>query len=130
MTLNSLNAFLPVISLIISLAVLFGAFVAFRQGFFKQSSEIQEQTINVLNVRVNTLESQAESDAKEIKRLRTVINTVRYALKRKGLLIEIEGDFVTLIESDGRSQDIKMQQDDVPNSKVRSIKTKNDIDVS
>lgn len=133
MSFNNLSTFLPVFSIIISIFVVVGGFVAFRSGFFKQSSEIQEQTINALKTRVDTLESQAEADAKEIKRLRTIINTVRYALKRKGMLIEIEGEYVTLIESgSGQSKSTHMQPED--NSKVKPIRSKlrneDDIDAS
>lgn len=99
---NSLSTFLPVLSIAISVMVVLGGYYAFRQGFFKQSSEIQEQTINALNTRLNTLEKQAESDAKEIARLRQLINTIRHALKRRGLHIEIEGDYVTLIDAEGQ----------------------------
>lgn len=121
MAFNNPSTFLPIFSIIISIFVVVGGWIAFRQGFFKQSSEIQGQTIDALKVRVETLESQAESDAKEIKRLRQIINTVRYALKRKGMLIEIDGDYVTLVESDGQSKSTRMQDDDTP-PKVRSIK--------
>lgn len=131
MNFNNLNTFLPVFSIIISIFAVVGGFIAFRQGYFKQSSEIQSQTIEALKTRVDTLESQALSDQKEIKRLRTVINTVRYALKRKGMLIEIDGEYVTLIESDGQSKSTHLREDD---PKVRPIKTRikneDDIDVS
>lgn len=107
----------------VALAICFivGAFFAARKGFFKDNAAIQEQTINALKTRVETLESQSEAGAKEIKRLRQIINTVRYALKRKGMLIEIDGDYVTLVESDGQSKSTRMQEDDTP-PKVRSIK--------
>lgn len=131
MNFTSLNTFLPIFSIIISIFAVVGGFIAFRQGYFKQSSEIQSQTIEALKTRVDTLESQALSDQKEIKRLRTVINTVRYALKRKGMLIEIDGEYVTLIESDGQSKSTHLREDD---PKVRPIKTRikneDDIDVS
>lgn len=93
---------LPILSIIISAMVIVGGFWAFRQGFFKQSAEIQEQTINALKTRLDTLEKQAESDAKEIARLRQLISTIRHALKRRGLHIEIEGDYVTLIDAEGQ----------------------------
>jgi len=136
MGLNNPNVFLPIISIVVSILVVAGGFAAFKQGFFKQSSEIQGQTIDALKTRVETLESQAESDAKEIKRLRTIINTVRFALKKKGILIEIEGEYITLIENDVQSKSTRMQADD-PTGKVRPIKTKlknnsddDDIDAS
>lgn len=121
-TLNNPSTFLPIFSIVISILVVVGGYIAFRSGFFKQSSEIQSQTIDALKTRVDTLESQAISDAQEIKRLRTVINTVRFALKRKGILIEIEGEYITLIES-GESKSTHMHPEEVP-SKVRPLKTR------
>jgi hypothetical protein len=122
------NQFLPVFSIALSLFVLVGGFVAFRSGFSKQSSEIQAQTIDALKARVETLEAQAESDAKELQRLRQLLQTVRLALKRRGLHIEIEGEYVTLVDANGQATSTQ-----VPNlAKVRPVKltpfTANDDD--
>lgn len=97
-----LNAFLPTLSIVLSVCLLIGGFIAFRSGYFRQSSEIQEQTIDALKTRLETLEGQAESDARELARLRQLINTIRHALKRRGLHIEIEGEYVTIIDADGQ----------------------------
>lgn len=113
------NNFLPVFSIALSLFVIIGGFVAFRQGFSKQSSEIQDQTINALRTRVETLEGQVESDEKELRRLRQVLETVKHALKRRGLHIEIEGEFVTLIDADGQARSTQMTP---PIAKVRPVK--------
>lgn len=97
-----LNLFLPIVSLVIALLAAIGGWSAFRMNRGQQFSTIQAQTIDALNVRVNTLEGQAESDAKEIARLRQLISTIRHALKRRGLHIEIEGEYVTLIDAEGQ----------------------------
>lgn len=116
------NQFLPVFSIALSFCVIIGGWVAFRQGFGKQSSEIQDQTINALKTRVETLEGQVESDAKELTRLRQILETVRKALRRRGLHIEIEGEFVTLVDVDsGQARTTRIQPDA---SKVRSLKPK------
>lgn len=101
MSLNSLNTLLPIFSVIISIGVAIGGFAALRSGFFKQNAEIQDQTISALKTRLDTLEKQAESDAKELARLRQQLKTVRIALERRGLHIEIDGDTVTIIDADG-----------------------------
>ncbi len=124
---NLLNVFLPVFSIVISLAIVVGGFVAFRQGFFKQSSEIQGQTIDALKIRVETLESQVESDEKELDRLRQLISTIRHALARRGLRIEIQGTFVTLIDDGGGASTSPASRPQPPKKptaggKVRSIK--------
>ena len=114
---NTLNIFLPIISIVLTSFVLIGGFFAFRSGFMKQSSEIQEQTISALKTRLDTLEKQAEGDAKELARLRQLISTIRHALKRRGLHIEIEGEYVTVIDADGQ------QSTKIPNiARVRPVK--------
>jgi len=118
------GSLLGIISIVISIFVVIGGFAAYRSGFFKQSSEIQNKTIDALQARVGTLEKEREDDAKEIKRLRTIINTVRYALKRKGMLIEIDGDYVTLVEN-GQSKSTRMRPPDDPTGKVRPLNPKN-----
>lgn len=99
-----INTFLPIFSIALTLLVLVGGFVAFRQGFGQQSASIQAQTIEALKTRVETLEGQAEDDAKQLARLRQLISTIRHALKRRGLHIEIEGDFVSIIDSEGQAR--------------------------
>lgn len=103
-----LNIFLPVISIVITILAVIGGLAAFKSKFGEQSSAIQIQTIDALNVRVATLEGQARDDAKEIARLRQLISTIRHALKRRGLHIEIEGEYVTLIDADGQSQSTQL----------------------
>jgi hypothetical protein len=115
------NQFLPVFSIALTLCVIIGGFVAFRSGFGRQSSEIQDQTINALKVRVETLEGQVESDERELARLRQVLDTVRHALKRRGLSIEIDGEYVTLVDSTTASK-VTTRIADTP--KVRPLKPK------
>lgn len=98
---NDVNTFLPIFSVVISLCVAIGGFAALRSGFFKQSSEIQDQTISALQARTTVLEKQVEDSAKEIARHRQQMKTIRIALERRGLHIEIDGDTVTIIDADG-----------------------------
>jgi len=97
--------FLNYISIILTLGGIIGGIFAVRKGYFQESGAIQNQTISALKTRVETLESQAESDAKELSRLRQLIVTIRHALKRRGLHIEIDGEFVTLIDADGNQSE-------------------------
>lgn len=100
---NTFNTLLSVLSIALTVLVFAGGYIAYKQSFSKQSSAIQDQTISALKTRLDTLEKQAESDEKELARLRQLIETVRHALKRRGLHIEIEGEYVTIIDADGRS---------------------------
>lgn len=97
-----LNNLLPLAGFVLTILAILGGVAAFRSKFGEQSSTILTQTITALQVRVETLEGQAKDDAKEIARLRQLINTMRHALKRRGLHIEIEGEMVTIIDVDGQ----------------------------
>lgn len=125
------NQFLPVFSIALTLLAICGGFVAFRQSYSKQSSEIQAQTIDALKIRVETLEGQATSDTKELARLRQLLVTIRHALKLRGLHIEIDGDVVTIIDAGGQSK--STQVPNVPKA-VRPVKfvpiDKNDDDTA
>lgn len=106
------------LNVVLAICFVVGGFFAMRKGFFKDSAAIQEQTINALKVRVETLEKQAESDAKQLARLRQILSTVRHALKLRDLYIQIEDDFVTLIDANGKSGSTQ-----VPNiARVRPVK--------
>jgi len=121
------NQFLPVFSIALTLCVIVGGWIAFRQGFGKQSSEIQDQTINALKTRVETLEGQVDSDTRELTRLRQILNTVRQALRRRGLHIEIEGEFVTLVDVDsGQSKTTRIQDVSGKVKPIKSVKQPDD----
>ncbi|HET8911201.1 MAG TPA: hypothetical protein VFN23_07050 [Ktedonobacteraceae bacterium] len=96
---NNPNNFLPVISIVISIFIVVGGGVAFFSGRGRENSLIQGQTIDALKARIETLESQVESDEREMEHLRQVITTIRQALARRGLHIEIQGNFVTLVDA-------------------------------
>lgn len=115
---NTFNTLLSVLSIALTVLVFAGGYVAYKQSFSRQSSAIQDQTISALKTRLDTLEKQAESDTKELARLRQLLNTIRHALKRRGLHIEIEGDYVTIIDADGQRTGTQ-----APNiAKVRPVK--------
>lgn len=97
------NDILTLLSTVLSLGLIIGGIFAWRAGMFTGTTEIQTRTIEALKTRVETLEGQVESDEKEITRLRQVLNTVRHALGRRGLHIQIDGDVVTLFDSAGQS---------------------------
>lgn len=105
------------VSVVLTVGILIGGIIAVRSGYFRVNNQVQQQTIDALKTRLDTLEKQAESDTKELGRLRQIIATIRHALKRRGLIIEIEGEFVTLIDADGaRSTQVP------PVAKVRPVK--------
>ncbi|SRR5258706_16297058 len=107
-----LDSFPYLVSTIVPIGIALGTFFfAVRWGYSKQAGAIQEKTIDALQKRVDTLEAQAELDTKEITRLRQESRATRFALKRRGLFIEIKDDFITLIDvQTKRSQTVSMDR--------------------
>lgn len=100
--LSNLATFLPILSLVLSVCLAIGGLIAFRQGYAKQAGEIEERVIGALKVLNTTQETQLVTCEKEIMRLKRVVATIQYALKRRGLRIEIDGDSITLIDEQSR----------------------------
>jgi hypothetical protein len=94
---------LPVLSIVVSLCLVIGGFFAFRTGYNKTASEIQEKVIEALKAQNEAQEVQIKTCEKEISRLKRVVATIQYALKRRGLRIEIDGDTITLIDDQSRN---------------------------
>jgi hypothetical protein len=99
---------LPVLSILLTLFALAGGYVAFRNGKNQQSSVIQEQTINALLARVETLEKQVEEAQQKLAKEQQLLATIRLALKRRGLHIEIGDGLVTLIDANNQSSSMQI----------------------
>lgn len=119
-----LNLFLPIVSLVIAILAALGGWSAFRLNRSQQTNSIQETTINALKIRVDTLEKERESDTAKIAQLidelaqeRRLMKAVRHALARRGLHIEVDDDYVTLVDAQGH------QSTQVPNlAKVKPVR--------
>jgi len=117
------SEFLTFVPIIISLGLLVGGFIAFRQGYKQQMGVIEERVIDALKALNEAQERQIATCEKEIVRLKRVMNTIQIALKRRGLTIEINGDSITLIDNQGVSTrtmqiNITDEHDVIPKDKV------------
>lgn len=104
---------LPWVSTIIALCITIGGLFAMRAGYSRQATEIQERVIDALKAQNEAQETQILSCEKEISRLKRVVATIQYALKRRGLQIEIDGDAITLIDSSSNNRSIQILMKDV-----------------
>lgn len=95
-----LETFLPSLPLlIITIAVLFGGLWVFRRSYVKQLGELQESVISTYKSQNEAQELQIKALEKKVARLEGVISTLKVTLnKRRGLLIEINDDLITLID--------------------------------
>ena len=95
-------ALLPYLSTFLALCITVGGLFAMRQGYSKQATEIQEKVIGALQAQNEAQETQIATCEKEIARLKRVVSTIQYALKRRGLRIEIDGDAITVVDEQSR----------------------------
>lgn len=94
----NLSTILSIVSFIFTIALAIGAIFAFRAGYSRQANEIQGTIIDALKTQNEAQERQIASCEKEISRLKKVVGSIQYALKRRGIRIEIDGDMITLVD--------------------------------
>jgi hypothetical protein len=101
---------LSIINAILTIAGLVGGYWAFKAGINQSASEIQEHVINAMEQEISVLRDRLEDLETENKRLEQVIYTLCEALKKRGLVVTIEGSMVTV--SDGHeTQSVRIQGD-------------------
>ena len=103
MSLLGIMSLFPYLVAFVALFFSVGGFLAYRQGFSQQSGEIQARTIEALKTRVETLEGQVDEYKEEIKRQRQVLDTIRYALKKRGLTIDVNGVYINVYDEQTRA---------------------------
>jgi hypothetical protein len=101
-TLSIINAFLTITGII-------GGYWAFRSGLSRTAGEVQEHVINAMEQEIAVLRGRLEDLETENKRLEQVLYTLCEALKKRGLIVTIEGSMVTV--SDGHdTQTVRIQE--------------------
>lgn len=101
---------LNVIDLGISIVLAIGGVAAFRYGFTRTANEVQERVIHALESEIGTLKDRLSELEKENARLTLIIATIRTAMRRRGLLVTIEGELVSIRDKTGRfSQETRIR---------------------
>jgi hypothetical protein len=99
---------LSILNTVLTIAGILGGYWAFRNGIHRSASEIQEHVINAMEQEISVLRDRLEDLEIENKRLEQVIYTLCEALKKRGLIVTIEGSMVTV--SDGHeTQSVRIQ---------------------
>lgn len=89
------------LNLAITVAMVLGGAVAFRYGINRTANEIQERVINALKSEIQMLQDRIVALEKDNTRLSQIIAVIRTALKQRGLSVTIEGDLVSIADSQG-----------------------------
>jgi uncharacterized protein (UPF0335 family) len=90
---------LSLLSLVLSICVIVGGYIAVRQGFSHTAGEAQERAINALESEMDALHSRIEVLEHENTRLEQIITTICAALKQRGMHITIDGTMVSIRNS-------------------------------
>jgi hypothetical protein len=119
---NTINSILVIMVSFLTLCTIVGGIFVFRNAKRSGIIMIQDQTIQALQQQIDAVkeqqifmrEQQVELQ-KENTRLQFVIETIGAALKRKGILISIEGEMVTVSDArDGSSSTLRRQSKVAP----------------
>jgi len=98
---------LSLINLIFLVCGSIGGYFAFRHSARIGTVNIQHDTIEALQARVETLEGEIESLKKENTRKDYILETIQEALRQRGILVTISGDLVTLTDANGSTHVVK-----------------------
>jgi hypothetical protein len=106
---NTISVTLSIFSVVLTIASAIGGFYAFKNGLSRTANEVQERVINALHEEISMLRGRLEDLEKENKKLDLLITTLCQALKRRGLIVTIEGNVVTV--TDGHNSQVARIQE-------------------
>lgn len=106
-----------IVQLISALAGVLGfgmaAFVAYfvvKNGVMKSTSEAQSSTIDAMRDEIQLLRERVEDAEKENIRLEQTIQTICVALKKRGLVISIQGEMINIQDRKGGSTTTRIRR--------------------
>ena len=108
------EAILPSLpTMVIMIAITLGGLWIFKRTNVKQLGEMQEKVIATYKSENEVQAKQISTLEKKVQRLEGVLSTLQITLKkRRGLLIEISDDLITLIDQrTGTEQSVKIHID-------------------
>lgn len=89
---------------ILTLLATVGGYFALRNGNAKRAQEIAERVISGLTTEVEALRRKIEDLETDRAQQDRVLSTIRYVIKQYGLNITLNGDFVTVSDTSGKSK--------------------------
>jgi len=94
-----MNDIFTIINLLLTIGLAAGGAIAFKAGFSKAASEVQERVINALETENESQRERIKDLEQRYERLDQIIGTMCEALKKRGLIISVDGNIVNI--SDG-----------------------------
>jgi hypothetical protein len=93
-----LYSFISIISMRLTVAGILGGILAFKNGFTRTANEVQERVINALQQEISVLHMRLTDLEAENRRLDQVLITLCEALKKRGIVVSIDGSLVTVTD--------------------------------
>jgi hypothetical protein len=116
--LTNLGAFLPLLNLILVIGLAIGGAIAIRSGVGKETSGMQDRAIDAQTAQIAAQTAQIGALEQKIERLERMLETVQEVILRRGLRVEINGEYVTLIdEGNKRQSTVKIRVEPEPSKK-------------
>lgn len=110
---QSFNSFAGLFSI---LMVLFAAFFASKamskSKITEEASNAQQQLLGTMKDEIAILRRKVDDTAKDNTRLYHTIQTIIVALKKRGIMVTIDGDMVNIADGNGKaSTTVRIQED-------------------
>jgi hypothetical protein len=91
------------LNIAVAVAMMLGGAIAFRYGMNRTANEIQERVIHALQSEIQLLQERVVALEKDNTRLSDIIALIRSALKQHGLSVTIDGEVISIHDTQGNS---------------------------
>lgn len=98
-----ISQFGNLLNTVLILAALIAGVLAVRDARKTKVDGLKDETIKILNQKIDAVEGRLKDLERENDTQRYIIETIKAALKQKGMLVTIDGDLVTITDSKGSS---------------------------
>ena len=106
----SIIEFAPLVLAFLALCGVIGGFFAMKAGYFQQSGAAQERAIDAQTAQIVSLEAQIVTLKESLRHLKQVVITIQRLEEKRGVAIDINGEFVTLIDDgDKRERTLRIR---------------------
>ncbi len=89
--------------IIVTLIIGVAGYAIIRGGQTRTVSEVQERVINALKGENESLARRVQTCMEEVAKLRRTLDTIRFVLRQRGLRVEVDGQYLTLIDEQAKA---------------------------
>lgn len=110
---QSLNFYVGLLSFIVaSFVAIISARSISRVKIGEEANKAQQRLLNTMKDEIASLRRKVDDTAKDNSRLHHTIQTIVAALKKRGIMVTIDGDMVNIADGNGKaSTTVRIQED-------------------